>query len=157
MVWQSVKSRYVMLTNSEQISPSIIPGLSMSKFLKNTHEQIERFQTVKNYPKKLLSFRSELSAIGVKCSFQMYTVLSCRITSPIDGFEIQCAIKEFNSLDVILVSSSLPYSIVFEDCGTGIELAARMKAARLLSYPARIKEDNTNYVHGGVSLNELPL
>jgi hypothetical protein len=142
-----------MLSNPVSIAPGRYTQAEISKFLKSTKEQIERFKELKNYSPKLLSFRKQLNAEGIKCTFHMYTILQLKFASPVDGFEIPGQLKEINSQDVILFSPCLTYTILFEDCNTGIDLANRMRKAKLLFYPIPLpikpQADNSNYSHGG--------
>lgn len=104
----------------------------MSKFLKSTKEQIERYELLgrkRKFAPKLFSLRTLLP----DSHFLMFETLSIQIISPVDGSPIRAMLREYNSLDVICYSPLISYSIVFEDCPSGIDLLARLRKAKLIA------------------------
>lgn len=123
----------------------------MSKFLKNTLEQCERFAEIKQYPKKLLSLRNQLREQNRLATFQMFSSLSIKFTHPLTGKELIGVIREMNATDIILITPQLSYSIIFENCPTGLECFLRMKTEGFFSEPKRPLFDS-DFAHGGISL-----
>lgn len=123
----------------------------MSKFLKNTNATIARFQEIKTYPRKLLSLRNKLRDLNRKAVFQMYTSLAVTFTHPMTGNEMIGVIKELNDTDLILITPQLNYSIMFENCPTGLECFHRMQKDGFFLEPKKPLFP-VDYTHGGVAL-----
>lgn len=107
--------------------------MAISKFLRSTKEQIERFQDVKRYSKKLMAFRNDLAKSGVQTTFNMYEILNVRINCPVHNFQVMAQLREYNSQDILLTAVALPYTILFENCETGLQLAERMRESKLIA------------------------
>lgn len=117
---------------SRSINNEQTKEMALSKFIANTIEQVARFEEIKKYPPKLLSFRKQLASDGVQCHFNMYSILLVEIKSPLDKSPMVVMLKEYNSQDVCLSSPRLPYTILFEDCFNGLDLVKRMREAGML-------------------------
>ena len=121
------------ISDEELFLPHPNPNyMAVSKFLRSTREQVERFQDVKRYSKKLMAFKVELSKAGLQTTFNMYEILNVRVRCPINHFEVMAQLREYNSQDVLLSSHHIPFTILFEDCFTGLELVERMKQSKLI-------------------------
>lgn len=124
-----------MLINMIKSSPLLSWG-DMSKFLKQTKDQIAAHELLgrkRKFSPKLFSLRALLADRDIESNFLMFESLSLPIFSPVDGSPIRAILREYNSLDIICYSPLVPYSIVFEDCLTGIELLSRLRKAKLLA------------------------
>lgn len=135
---------------STQFHANLKPGLTVSQFLKNTSEQIKRFHDKKKYAPKLLAVRAAMNDRGfLRCTFLMFNTLSIRISNPVTGVDCIAVVRESDN-HLVIVCPSLSYTVLFEECHTGIDFVNRLLKGGFLSFKTVSKEIDS--AHGGVSL-----